>query len=216
MIIIKTKNGAVLVNDKEIITLRHDIEKHTATIIRNGGPMFNRGEPITQVESIIFTNDATKTEWKDDGSEVKCLKESVKNYKLELSCLKEIIGELEYRLRNLGHNCVQWVQYYHEKMPKELCEQMRNQGEEAKKYVNDGESWMYRRQFMETHKTQEDLDVNEMARLNAQVEQLEKENRHLNGNYENRIQECEHLKSVIHDLENRSLWQVIKESFFMK
>ena len=179
MIIIKTKTGQILVNDKEITSVQHNREAHTAYVSKPTSGMMYRQPPIEQVESVNYINDQTGTEWKDSGSEIEYLRREMESLKLELSCQTEITKRTKERLRQLGHECVQWVQYYHEHMTKELCEQMRNRGEEEKAYVNNNEDWMYRREWMQQHKKPEQIEADEVARLNAQIEEQDAQIRQL-------------------------------------
>lgn len=180
MIIIKTKTGQTLVNDKEIISVQHNREAHTAYVSKpTSGTLWRHQPPIEQVESVNYINDQTGTEWKDSGSEIEYLRREMESLKLELSCQTEINKRTRERLRQLGHECVQWVQYYHEHMTKELCEQMRNRGEEEKAYVNNNEDWMYRREWMQQHKKPEQIEADEVARLNAQIEEQDAQIRQL-------------------------------------
>lgn len=180
MIIIKTKTGQTLVNDKEIISVQHNREAHTAYVSKpTSGTLWRHQPPIEQVESVNYINDQTGTEWKDSGSEIEYLRREMESLKLELSCQTEISKRTRERLRQLGHECVQWVQYYHEHMTKELCEQMRNRGEEEKAYVNNNEDWMYRREWMQQHKNPEQIEADEVARLNAQIEDQDAQIRQL-------------------------------------
>ena len=180
MIIIKTKTGQTLVNDKEIISVQHNREAHTAYVSKpTSGTLWRHQPPIEQVESVNYINDQTGTEWKDSGSEIEYLRREIESLKLELSCQTEITKTTKERLRHLGHECVQWVQYYHKDMPNELCEQMRNRGEEEKAYVNDNQDWMYRREWMQNHQKPEKIEADEVARLNAQIEEQDAQIRQL-------------------------------------
>ncbi len=172
MIIIKTKTGQILVNDKEIISVQHNREAHTVSVSKPiSGMMYRHQPPIEQVESVNYINDQTGTEWKDNGSEIEYLRREMDSLKLELSCQAEIAKRTKERLRKLGHECVQWVQYYHKDMPDNLCEQMCNRGEEEKAYENKNEDWMYRSERMQQHKKPEQIEADEVARLNAQIEE---------------------------------------------
>ena len=180
MIIIKTKTGQTLVNDREIISVQHNREAHTAYVSKpTSGTLWRHQPPIEQVESVNYINDQTGTEWKDSGSEIEYLRREMESLKLELSCQTEITKRTKARLRQLGHECVQWVQYYHEHMTKELCEQMRKRGEEEKAYVNNNQDWMYRREWMQQHQKPEQIEADEVARLNAQIEEQDAQIRQL-------------------------------------
>lgn len=180
MIIIKTKAGDIFVNDKEIISVQHNREAHTAYVSKpTSGTLWQHQPPIEQVESVNYINDQTGTEWKDSGSEILYLRKQIESLKLDLSCQSEITKRTKERLRQLGHECVQWVQYYHKDMSDEVCKQMRDRGEEEKAYVNDNEDWMYRREWMQQHKKPEQIEADEVARLNAQIEEQDAQIRQL-------------------------------------
>ena len=181
MIIIKTKTGDTFVNDKEIISVEHNRDAHTAYVSKpNMGTLSMLArKPIEQVESVNYINDQTGTELKDNGSEILYLRKQMESLKLELSCQSEITERTKERLRQLGHECVEWVQYYHKDMPDEVCKQMRNRGEEEKAYVNNDEDWMYRREWMQQHQKPEQIEADEMARLNAQIEEQDAKIREL-------------------------------------
>ena len=172
MIIIKTKTGDIFVNDREMMKVTHNREFHTADI--HDGKGMGTGwckPPIEHVESVVYINEQTAKEWKDNGSELEYLRKEIDSLKLELECKGEIIKRTKDRLRKLGHECVQWEQYHRENMPKDLCEQMRNRGEEEKAYVNDNEDWVYRREWMQNHQKPEEIEADEVARLNATIEE---------------------------------------------
>ena len=180
MIIIKTKTGDIFVNDKEMVNVTHNRELHTADI-QDGKVMGTlwRKPPIEHVESVNYINEQTAKEWKDNGSELVYLHKEMESLKMELQCQTEINKRTKERLRQLGHECVQWVQYYHEHMTKELCDQMRNRGEEEKAYVNDNEDWIYRREWFQNHQKPEQIEADEVARLNTIVEEQASEIRNL-------------------------------------
>lgn len=185
MIIIKTKTGDIFVNDREMVNVTHNREHHTADINEGKGVgMLWRKPPIEHVESVVYINEQTGNEWKDNGSELEYLRKEKDSLKLELQCQTEITKRTKERLRHLGHDCVQWVQYYHKDMPDNLCEQMRNRGEEEKAYVNDNEDLMYRREWMQNHQKPEEIEADEVARLNAIVEDQAAEIRELKDQIE--------------------------------
>lgn len=172
MIIIKTKTGDIFVNDREMVNVTHNRELHTADI--NDGKSMGtlwRKSHIEHVESVVYINEQTAKEWKDNGSELEYLRKEMDSMKLEMQCRAEIVKRTKERLRKLGNDCVQWEQYHREHMPKGLCEQMRNRGEEEKAYVNDNEDWMYRCEWMQNHKKPEEIEADEVVRLNATIEE---------------------------------------------
>ena len=172
MIIIKTKTGQTLVNDREIISVQHNREAHTAYVSKpTSGTLWRHQPPIEQVESVNYINDQTGTEWKDSGSEIEYLRREMESLKLELSCQTEITKMTKDRLLSLGADCVNWANYYGDRAPQEMREVMRKRGEESKAYVNHDEDWMYRREWMQQHKKPEQIEADEVARLNAQIEE---------------------------------------------
>ena len=74
MIIIKTNNGDVFVNEKTTHIVEHNRENKTV-VIRN--PQYKMNSTIHDVEGIIYTNDAQPTSWKDEGSEIQRLRKSL-------------------------------------------------------------------------------------------------------------------------------------------
>ena len=180
MIIIKTKTGQTLVNDKEIISVQHNREAHTAYVSKpTSGTLWRHQPPIEQVESVNYINDQTGKEWKDNGSEIEYLRKKLEAINTDLKCQIEINKRTKERLLHLGHDCVQWVQYYHENMPKELCEQMRNRGEDEKEYVFDEKDHEIRLEWMQNHQKSEKIEADEVARLNAQIEEQDAQIRQL-------------------------------------
>ena len=206
MIIIKTKTGQTLVNDREIISVSHNREAHTAYVSKpTNGTLWRHQPPIEQVESVNYINEQTGKEWKDNGSELEYLRKEKDSLKLELQCQMEISKRAKERLRQLGHECVQWVQYYHENMPKDLCKQMRDRGEEEKAYVNDDEDWMYRREWMQNHKKPEEIEADEVARLNTTIEAQAAEIRELKDQIK-RMEANERMRKEFQPEEKKPWW----------
>ena len=205
MIIIKTKQGDIFVNDKEMNNVTHNRELHTADIHDGKGVGIWRKPPIEHVESVIYINEQTAKEWKDDGSELEYLRKEKDSLKLELQCQTEISKRAKERLRQLGHECVQWVQYYHENMPKDLCKQMRDRGEEEKAYVNDNEDWMYRREWMQNHQKPEQIEADEVARLNTTIEAQAAEIRELKDQIK-RMEANERMRKEFQPGEKKPWW----------
>ena len=206
MIIIKTKTGDIFVNDKEMVNVTHNRELHTADI-HDGKCMGTlwRKPPIEHVESVNYINEQTAKEWKDNGSELEYLRKEMDSLKMELQCQTEINKRTKERLRHLGHECVQWVQYYHEHMTKELCEQMRNRGEEEKAYVNDNEDWIYRREWFQNHQKPEQIEADEVSRLNTIVEEQAAEIRELKDQVK-RMEANERMRKEFQPEEKKPWW----------
>ena len=207
MIIIKTKTGDIFVNDKEMVNVTHNRELHTAEINdgKAAGTLW-RKPPIEHVESVTYINEQTAKEWKDNGSELVYLHKEVDSLKLELQCQTEIVKGTKERLHQLGHDCVQWVQYHHEHMPKDLCEQMRKRGEEAKAYVNHDEDWAYRREWMQNHQKPEEIEADEVARLNTTIEGQAAEIRELKDQIK-RMEANERMRKEFQPEEKKPWWK---------
>ena len=131
--------------------------------------------------------------------------QQMESLKMELQCQTEINKRTKERLRQLGHECVQWVQYYHEHMTKELCEQMRNRGEEEKAYVNDNEDWIYRREWFQNHQKPEQIEADEVARLNTTIEAQAAEIRELKDQIK-RMEHNEMMREEFQTEEKKPWW----------
>lgn len=82
MIIVKTSNGDKFVNDKAALLVDHDKESKTVHIIATDGTYTN--PPIDNVEAVIYTNDANPTQWRDEGSELAKMRETVERFRERL------------------------------------------------------------------------------------------------------------------------------------
>lgn len=210
MIIIKTKQGDIFVNDREMVNVTHNRELHTAEI-HDGKAAAALWDlpPIEHVESVVYINEQTGKEWKDNGSELAYLRKEKESLKMELECQTEITKRTKERLRLLGHDCVQWVEYYHEHMPNDLCKQMRDRGEDAKAYVNNGDDWTFRREWMQQHQKPEEIEADEVARLNTTIEVHAAEIRELKAEIK-RLEANEKMRQLLepdeHHKEKKSWW----------
>ena len=213
MIIIKTKTGDIFVNDREMVNVTHNRELHTAEIHdgKGVGTLWHK-PPIEHVESVVYINEQTAKEWKDNGSELEYLRKEMDSLKLELQCQTEITKNTKERLRQLGHECVQWVQYNHEDMPKDLCKLMRDRGEEAKAYVNNNEDWAYRREWMQNHQKPEEIEADEVARLNTTIEGQAAEIRELKDQVK-RMEANERMRKEFQPEEKKPWWHRIMTWF---
>lgn len=171
MIIIRTKQGDIFLNDKEMMDVTHNRELHTATIDNGKGVgTLRRRYPIEHVENVVYINDQTAQKWEDNGSELEFLRKKMDALKLELRCYKEICNDVEERLLKLARDCVQWEYNYHNDMPDGIAELMRKRGEEEKAYLEEIRTWEYPREWMRDHQKPEDIEADEVARLNITIE----------------------------------------------
>jgi len=103
MIIIKTKTGETLVNEKEIVSVVHDRDEHTARINEKQVGFGLRRPPIDNVESVIYINDQTGKDWKEDGSEVAHLHKLVVQEERENWHLKGLADRRADAMREFDH-----------------------------------------------------------------------------------------------------------------
>ena len=92
MIIIKTTNGDVFVNEKTTQIVQHD-KQNKMVVIRSSKEGLNCN--IQNVEGIIYTNDAQPTSWQDEGSALeKARKDCDKNGMVKFNLNNEILVEI--------------------------------------------------------------------------------------------------------------------------
>ena len=89
MIIVKTKNGAKFINEREAVMVCHDKEAknvsfHTRETMQ--------GVTIHDVESVTFATDAHPMEYKDEGLEVERLKAELAKKERDLSQMCDHFG----------------------------------------------------------------------------------------------------------------------------
>lgn len=80
MIIVKTRNGDMFVNDKETCLVNHDKKNETVLI---NGEKFGMQCAIEKVEQVVYVSDAQPIEWKDTGSEIERLNKNLEAFKLD-------------------------------------------------------------------------------------------------------------------------------------
>ena len=213
MIIIKTSNGDVFVNDKEMTSVAHNREDHTA-FIHDGKAMGTlwRNLPIEHVESVNYINEQTGNEWKDNGSQVEQLQQQLADTKNELKWCYEMNKKLEDNLSSFASEMIQIVQYHHEELPDGIRKQMRDHGEEMKTIAND-ENWIYRRQWLEAHRVAEASEADATDKLHKTIEEQAAEIRQLKD--EIKRMECDKMhEAIMADKEKTpTWWQQLKDNF---
>ena len=80
MIIVKTKNGSVLINDRETHAVEH-LKDKAMVVVRSDKNKLNAN--ILDVESMTYTSDAQPTQWEEKGLEVEQLMSELENAKNE-------------------------------------------------------------------------------------------------------------------------------------
>lgn len=166
MIQIKTKNGNILINDAEVIKVQHCHDTHTVLLQGKG-----LRETIYDVESVIYANEATPTEWKDEGSEVKRLVERVAYLDSYIGWMAKIEDNLCQKLRYLGQRCVD-IANYKDEVPKTIRDEFRQAGEDAKSFVNDREYAPFR---LRPTQDLDNADADEVQRLNCIIDRMTRE-----------------------------------------
>ena len=174
MIIVKTSNGDVFINDRELVKLTHDRHNHFVYALVKGeiniGLTSRHIKPIEKVESVTYINEQTSTERKDDGSEIAFLRRQLAEEKNLCGFVHTMAKQIESHLRDLANYIIQEVNYGDE-IPTEIRKRLRDRAEESKAYSLDDSKWWERRQYMETHQQQAEAESARTAELNEKVEQ---------------------------------------------
>ena len=115
MIIVKTNNGSVLINDKETHLVEH-LKDKSMVVVRSDQHKVNAN--IMDVESVTYVNDAHATEYKDEGSEIERLKAEIADKERELSQIYEHSGFMREWFF-IYQNAFDRIKYEHEKAERE-------------------------------------------------------------------------------------------------
>lgn len=218
MIIVKTSNGDVFINDSEMLKLTHDRHNHFAyvTMKKQGSDVFGKAiRPIEKVETVIYVNDATDKERRDDGSEIKFLRNQLAEEKSMCGFMYTIARKLEKHLRDFASDIIQVVQYG-DKIPDDVRKRIRDLAEDRKEYALDDSKWWERRQFEEKHEQQAKEEAARTAELNEKVEhqaaqifslQQQLEQAKAKEKYDE--SEIKMLRERKEEILNRNLWQRI-------
>lgn len=89
MIIVKRTVGDVFINEKTVTSVMHD-KPSKSVLVKDveGKP----SDAFYEVESVVYTNDAQPTQWKDEGSEIQRLKAIIEKKEKKLSQICEHYG----------------------------------------------------------------------------------------------------------------------------
>ena len=82
MIIVKRTIGDAFINEKTVQSVMHDKQSKSVLIKDVEG---KPSDSFYEVESVVYTNDAHPTQWKDEGSEIQRLKAELEKKEKELS-----------------------------------------------------------------------------------------------------------------------------------
>lgn len=213
MIIIKTSNGNVLINDQQMKMVVHDHVDHVVRLIDAGGTMGmcmrHPYATIEHVESIIYTNDAQPTEWKGEGSIIKEMQDIIDKQKSELAHLNWIAKRLQSDLRLYSSNIAQIIDYHtKEEMSDDIAKRIRDEAEKMKAKGN-ANIWDDHHPYDKEQPDSKSTETALIAELNEQLENSLANIRQL----ESKLKEADRMKEVYRQrserLYARNLWQRI-------
>ena len=210
MIIIKTSNGDVLVNDQQMKMVEHDHANHVVRVIDASGTMGMRMRhpyaTIEHVESVVYINEAQPTERKDEGSLVKSLQDIIDKQKHELRLLGNMVKLLQDDLRHHSGNIIQVVNYHKEgEMSDDIANRIRNDAEAMKKSSNM-KIWDFCAPYEKDKPDSKSAETALIAEQNEQIETLAHSLSELKDEMETmRRRHTIHLT----DIYARNLWQRI-------
>lgn len=121
MIIIRTNNGDMFVNEKTTQIVQHDKQNKTV-VIRSSKEGLNCN--IQNVEGIIYTNDAQPISWQDEGS---ALEKARKDNDEMRDTIKRLQQEKDAVIDDLHHfafDMEQLVNHYHDVLPDDVRRQI--------------------------------------------------------------------------------------------
>lgn len=121
MIIVKTSNGDLFINDKKTLFVQHDREHETVTI---KCPQEGLNCIISNVEGILYTNDAQPTSWQDEGSEIQRLHKILKEKSETIDRLTLQKKAIENDLHHFAFEMEQVACHYSGKIPAEVVRQI--------------------------------------------------------------------------------------------
>ena len=88
MIIVKRTVGDVFINEKTVTSIMHD-KPSKSVLVKDveGKP----SDAFYEVESVVYTNDAKPTSWKDEGSEIQQMKATIEKKDKEYDQMMEYL-----------------------------------------------------------------------------------------------------------------------------
>ena len=210
MIIIKTSNGDVLVNDQQMKMVEHDHANHVVRVTDTSGTMgLAMRHPyatIEHVEAVIYTNNAQPTEWKDEGSLVKSLQGIIDRQKYDLGFLNEMVKRLQSDLRHYSSNIIQVINYRKDgEMSDETAKRIRDDAETMKGKGN-ANIWEYRHPDDKEHEGEEYIEGKVIQTLREEVETLS----HSLSELKDEMETMKRRHAIhVTDIYARTLWQRI-------
>lgn len=218
MIIVKTSNGDVFINDRELVKLTHDRHNHfvyAAMKGENSGIRFRHIKPIDKVESVTYINEQTSTERKDEGSEIAYLSQQWATEKNMVGFLCQLSEQIEKKLGNFAHDIIQIV-HYGNPDTEDIRKQLRDHAEEAKAWALDKGKWWVRQEYLEKHQKQVEAETAYTSTLGEKIERqaerilsLEQQLDDAKGEAMKYQLEMNRLNEANEALTKRNIWQRI-------
>ena len=206
MIIIKTKNGDIFVNDKEIVTVTHNRDERIVDI-RKG----SENECIGFVENVTYINDKSGSEWEDNGLHVAQLQRQLADIKTALQCYHKMSEQLENQLRTFACNMINKMQAYADKIPEDLAKNISDYGYRMKDIAND-KTWRYREELIKAYKVVEASEADITDSLHKTIDKQAAEIREL----KDQIKRMEHNEMMREEFptEDKKPWWYRLMSWF--
>ena len=210
MIIVKTSNGDVLINDRELVKLRHDKENHCVYVQMKGDGRFTfeHIKAIDRVETVTYINEETNAERKDEGSEVKYLRQQWANEKNMTGFLCTLAEGIEKKLLNFASDIIRMVQYGDD-IPDEIRKRLRDCAEESKAWALDKGKWWERQEYLEKYQKQVEAEVAQTSMLNDKVDDQSAAIMELKDKLDSANRQISMYQSASERLMARSLWKRI-------
>ena len=206
MIIIKTSNGDVLINDQQMKMVEHDHANHVVRLIDAGRIARHPYATIEHVEAVIYTNNAQPTEWKDEGSLVKSLQGIIDRQKYDIGFLNEMVKRLQSDLRHYSSNIIQIINYHtKEEMSDDIANRICNEAETMKGKGN-ANLWEYRHPYDKEHEGEEYTEGKVIQQQDEQIETLT----HSLSELKDEMETMKRRHAIhVTDIYARTLWQRI-------
>lgn len=215
MIIIKTNNGDVFVNENHMKVVRHNRKNRTVQLSEVSdviGMYSARLNTIEDVEVVLYCNGETTTNWKDEGSFVKQLIERNDHDKAEKKWLNELARRYEDALRSLANEIFHIVKYHEGEIQPGIAERLLNNAGQAKDVFLTNLT-AARQEYEERHKNDKNTDADIIAEQDKEIVKLKKHVRELETNakaYQSRIEEIHSgNQREVRLIYGRNLWQRI-------
>ncbi len=188
-----------MVRDGAAESITHNRETRTVTIRwtkQDSGIIF--AEPVIEhVERVVYINDQTGNEWKDDGQQVQELQKRLSDAHLEVGWLREWSESLDHSVTEFVRSIRNVLAINEELLPKELCDRMiaivnkAYDNTKSQLYKHGEES--YYAQWKEQHRANSWYEADITAHLHDTIEEQAAEIREL----QQRVEQAERQASLV-------------------